>query len=129
MNFAKWHYFSFLVQDQTVLLCSLGTLLFCCLDLICLTEIEFLYFWPKSEDEVREYLLPRKKIWQNLIFKILSYIYQKTAPFSNRVPHSAITENQIYSTRSSRSSITYPPEISMIQILSHHLIITTFQNT
>ena len=48
-------------QDQSVWLCSLETPLFCFFDLICLTEIEILYFWPKSEDKVREFLLPCKK--------------------------------------------------------------------
>ena len=69
-TFAKWHvYFSFLVQEQTVLLCSLEIPLFSSCDLTCLNFFEFIL--PKE-----------KKIQAKFDFIILRWINHKTPPLS-----------------------------------------------
>ena len=57
INFAKWHvYFSFLVQKQTVLLCSLEILLFCSFDLTCWIFTNFFY-----RDKIKKKKKKKKK--------------------------------------------------------------------
>ena len=69
-NLAKWHvHFSLLVQEQTVLLCSLEIPLFSSCDLTCLNFFEFIL--PKE-----------KKIQAKFDFIILRWINRKTPPLS-----------------------------------------------
>ena len=69
-KFAKWHvYFSLLVQEQTVLLCSLEIPLFSSCDLTCLNFFEFIL--PKE-----------KKIQAKFDFIILRWINHKIRPLS-----------------------------------------------
>ena len=61
-KFAKWHvYFSLLVQEQTVLLCSLEIPLFSSCDLTCFSFFEF--------------ILPKKKIYPSAITMTKSLCY------------------------------------------------------
>ena len=74
----KWHvYFSLLVQEQTVLLCSLEIPLFSSCDLTCLNLFEFIL--PKE-----------KKIQAKFDFIILRWINHKTPPFSLSLKQGAI---------------------------------------
>ena len=71
----------------------------------------------------------KRKILAKFDFKIFRWIYHKAAPLSNSVPHSANTENQIYSTLSICSIITYPSVVTMTKSLCYHHRMTIFQST
>ena len=99
-KFAKWDvYFSLLMQEQTVLLCSLEILLFSSCDLTCLNFFEFILPKEKYPD----------KIW-----------------FYNPQVGSIIKHHLSLSIC---SIVIYPSAITMTKSLCYHHRMTIFQNT
>ena len=117
-NFAKWHvYFSLLVQEPTVLLCSL--------------EIPLVSSYDLTRLNLFELILPKKKTKNS--GKIWFYNPQmpqsyKTTTLSNRVQYSQNTENQIYSSLRICSVIVHPSAITMTKSFCYHHRMTIFQN-